>query len=323
MSIPSNTGYMMLAKQTAQGVVATPSIGIAYLDDGANIAMDYQFQNNGEDIAVNAIKMKHTEKFACGVNARPDTIAYLLAYILGADSVAGGGDPYTHTLTRADLGRPWLTFERGLNATLQQRLYDCKISKLSLSGVAGQPIKAAIEGDALGVVLRTTALTPTYERREPFSFYDGNARFSYAGVVIDTIKRFQIDMTVDALGGLQNGEYEVVDLPDFSFNVDVQLEFFPDTFTNWKNVAYGGGTARAENIYTAALDFDFRYTESAADDRQLKFAIPSIMYKSIGGNTLTSGAGTMTENIAGVAQKLATTELITYTVKNSLAADLI
>lgn len=297
-------------------------IGIQFLDESPAIEIEAENQISSENIMTDNIMMKRAESLEFSCYARPNISAYLLSFILGQDVIAGGSDPYTHTITRKDCGRGYMMFERGLDSTLQQRLYNCKIASVGISGTAGNPIKFTVNGEALNVVLRTTALSAAYETSRPFYFYDGSGRFSYAGATISTINSFNINISVDSLGGLQNGEYETVDLPDFSFDVSVELGFVPDTFTNWKNIAYGGGTTRSETIYTAALDFDFQYTEGAAD-RQLKIAIPSVAYKSIEGFTMSAGGSTYNETIAGVARKLPTTEMITCTIKNNLVYDLI
>ena len=322
MPISSNAGYLMMVKQTAKGTATAPTIAIPFLDESPNINIDSEIMRNSEDTALDLVMIKRTDSVGFSCYARPNITAYLLAYLFGADTKSGVSDPYTHIITKLDQGRAWLTLERCLHTSMQQRLYDYKISKVSVSGQSGKPIKLTIEGESLNTVLRTTVLTPAYESGKPFYFYDGSGRFSYAGSVIDTINSFDITMSIDSLGGLQNSEYGLLDLPDFSFDTSVELGFINDSFTNWKNIAYGGGTSKSETVYTAALDFDFQYTDGVAA-RQFKIAIPSIMYRSISGNKMTAAGGTHSENIAGIAKKLATTDLITCTVKNNLSADLI
>jgi hypothetical protein len=134
----SNNGYVLFGRQTVKGTAVSPSAAVSFQSESfdtmqsVNTIVDDAQGNN-----LSYIRDAQREQFGFDVYARPNICAYLIGYLLGTDSVAGAGDPYTHTITRADLGRKWMTMYRKLDTGVVQRLTDAKIESLSIRGSAG------------------------------------------------------------------------------------------------------------------------------------------------------------------------------------------
>lgn len=309
----------MLGKQASKGSTATPNIAIAYLDDGFSTNMQINNLKSGGDneYHLDNIKMEHREAFSFSVNARPDIISYLSAYILGTDTLSGTNDPYTHTITRNE--RAWLTMERMLTATVSQRLTDCKIENLTISGEAGTPLKISVDGQGLTAIIRTSALSPVIDTAEPIMFYDGQGRFKIDTTIDNNIKSFEIKINVNSGGGLRDDQYKLEDLPDFNYSVSCSAELNTTNFTRFKKINYNASTTPQEGIATGALEIDC--LQILTTTRQLKINIPYLMWEPITGIILNPNGSTVTETVAGVAMKQGTTELMTITCQNSLNED--
>lgn len=313
----------MLKKQAVKGTAVTPDISIPYLSEKFKTAQKITVLNQDNNLSIENIKESHSEKFGFSCFGRPDIVCYLLAYFLGDDTKAGGADPYTHTVIRKEDGRAWLTLQRKIDTSFVQQLQDSKIKSVTFSGNAGKPLKVDVDGVSLGsgTIIGTVEETPSYEIGKPFMFYHGDGRFKFAGGVESLIKEFKIKINIGN-EELKNSNMILEDIYETDFDIDVTFDLYADT-TKFKNVNYYGTNSVSESVYTASCELDFRYTENVADDRQLKIEIPKVMWKSISGIGLKSKPDYMTESVAGIAEKLATTEIITATCKNSLANDLI
>jgi len=309
----------MVGLQSGKSATATPDIAIPFLDDGFNTNMQITGLKDGGDNEYlrENFKMEHREKFSFSVNARPDIFCYLSAFMLGNMATTGTADPYTHTITRNE--RDWLTIERKLNCTTIQRLISCKFENMTVSGEAGQPIKITMDGNALDTIIRTTALSPSYDTEKPFMFYDGSSRFKIDTTNTSYIKGFEIKVNVNSGGGLRDDQTEIIDLPDFNYSVDCSLDTYTSDFTRFKKINYNASTTPQEALATGAFEIDCQYILTTT--RQLKITIPLLTYQSISGITLNPGGATMSESFAGVAVKQSTTDLITMVCMNSINED--
>jgi hypothetical protein len=318
---PTNKGYIYMGIQSAKGYYGEPNIAIPFLDDGFSVSQQSNTLRDGQDndYMIEDIKMEHRETFAFSVYARPDICSYLGHFVLGDYSVTATGDPYTRTMTRGE--REWLTVERQLSTTFYQRLVDCKIENMTISGEAGRPVKVTIDGNALTATIRTTGGSENYATDKPFMFYHGTGRFDIDGSTSSYIKGFEVNIKVNSGGGLRDDRFEIVDLPDFGYSVDCSLELYTSSLTRLKKVNYNTSTTPQGDFSTGSIDIDCQYVQTST--RQLKITIPKISWQSISGDNLNPAGATMTESIAGVALKQSTTDLLTLTTMGSLNIDYI
>jgi len=309
-----------MGRQSGKGFPATPDIAIPYLDDGFNTAQQSNSLKSGGDneYLISNMKMEHREKFGYTVFARPNMCNYLSAYMLGTDVITGTADPYTHTITRGD--RDWLTVERQLSSTVYQRLVDCKLENMTISGEAGQPVKITVEGEALTATLRTTGQTLSYDDSDKtFMFYDGSSRFKIDTTNSAMIKGFEVKVNVNSGGGLRDDRFSIIDLPDYNYSVDCTLELYTSNLTRFKKITYNASTVPQADFSTGAVEIDCQYVLTST--RQLKITVPTLIWESIGGIALNPDGATMSESIAGPATKQATTDLMTMVIMNTANTD--
>lgn len=311
----------MMGLQSGKGSTATPNIAVPFLDDGFNtkIQMKNLKDSGDNEYLLENFKMEHKESFGFSFNARPDIVSYLSAFMLGDSAIAGDGDPYTHTITRDE--RSWLTMERKLNTTIIQRLIDCKFENMTIAGETGKVIKITIDGNALDSLIKTTALSPSYDIEKPFMFYHGKSRFKIDTTNSSYIKGFEIKVNVNSGSGLKDDQFEIIDLPDFNYSVNCTLDLYTSDFTRFKKINYNASTTPQETLSTGSFEIDCQYVSTTT--RQFKMIIPLMTYKSINGITLDPSGKTMSENIAGIAVKQNTTDLMTITCKNSISTTII
>lgn len=317
--IKTNEGYIIIGKQAAKGSATTPTVIIPFLDEGFNVGHNVTILNEGQDNNYKSVNIKtmHSENFSFSCYARPNYTSYLLGWFLGDSAVVGGADPYTHTLTRDE--RAWLTIRRKLDTSVVHELYDSKIDKISIEGVSGQPLKLMVSGKACNADIIATENVIAYEDRNPFTFFNGEGRFKFATTADRLIKDFNISLSIDN-GELVDDEFQVADLVDMDYNADITANFFTEDTARWKKVTYDSSTVPQENVYTGAFEIDCQYLQTST--RQLKVEIPLIKYEPVNIN-LSGLAQIMTEGVAGVAEKQATTELVTITCMNNIATTII
>ncbi len=316
---PTNQGSIMMGLQGEKGTPATPTISIAYLDDGFSTNQQMTGLKDGGDneYLTENMKLEHRESFSFSVNARPDVATFLNAYMLGSSVITGAGDPYTHTITRDE--RQWLTMERELSATAVQRLVDCKFENVTITGESGQPIKITVDGNALTATIKTTAQAASYDIEKPFMYYDGASRFKIDTTNSSHIRGFEVRININSGGGLRDDRFKILDLPDFNYSVSCSLDIYTSDLTRFKKVNYNASTIPQEDFSTGAFEIDCQYVLTST--RQFKLTIPNLTWQSIGGVLLNPGGATMIETIAGVAVKQSTTELMTIVCQNSLNED--
>lgn len=312
----------MLGLQSAIGSTATPDISIPYTVDGFSIEMDTQVLQDGGNNFYNLEELKtlHRDSFSFSCYARPVLAAQLIAYMLGSVTISGTTDPYTHTITRDE--RQYLTVERKLYDSLVQRISDCKINTVTLSANAGQPITMNINGVGVSTALRTTELTPSYSTDAPFLFYHGAGRFKYATTADENVRSFSVTFSMIEQAEQIDDEFQLADFPDMGFGVDCTFQIYFNGSDRWKEINYYNTTSQSENLKTAALELDLQYTDSG-NTRQLKITIPELLFKPINSVRLSPSVDTYIEDVAGVALKQSTTELVTVTCKNSLSTTII
>lgn len=119
---------------------------------------------------------------APSVFPRPASLGLMLYLAMGAKSVQGGADPYTHTFTLANL-LPYSTWWRMLGDLLYERFVDVKVSQLVLASEAGSPLRATatLQGKRPESIDSATFVTQAeaaaVDDGRPFYHYDGEGGF--------------------------------------------------------------------------------------------------------------------------------------------------
>jgi len=319
-------GYIAIAAQANKGsAVTTPDIYLKYLEESFQSEHENSFEREGGDdeLVVTGIKNLHREKFSFKVYARPDITAYLYSYILGADSVTGTGDPYTHVITRLAGGRLWLTIQRMIADNFILIYTDAKIESITCEMEAGKPATLSVEGSALTSLIDTTELSPSYESVLPFVMYNGEGAFKIDSTVDSDIKKVMVKIAVASQDGMQTDGLLLGDLQDLKLDIDVSIEKFADGTALYKKTVYNNETAPDSGIYDIGeVEFDLKLTETVADDREFKINVKKVLGQPVTGDNLKGEPEIMTEVFAGIGAKPDSGEIVTVTMKNSLSADL-
>jgi len=144
--VPGNQASFALGKQT-QGKGGLIS---AYTDrlpfSGGSIGPSRQVDNLSETDSNRDQGVAFLQSY--GVEGSPEVYVrdanmhHILEAALGSIADAGAG-PYTHTITPAST-LPYYSMYRELGTVLYEQFGDCKVSQLTISADAGQPLKAAM-----------------------------------------------------------------------------------------------------------------------------------------------------------------------------------
>ena len=240
MSLKTSKGYIGIGKQTTKGIPVAPDFYVKYLDDSdASEFLTSALREGGDDENLKTIiKNLHQTKFSYNMRCYPEMITYFLAYFLGADSLSGAGDPYSHTITRLSDGRPWITIRKKLDTNIVWQMLDSKIESIEISGEAGKEIMMKIDGQAIDSAIDTTEYSPSYEDNAPFVFYMGEGIFSIDGSGSCNFKSFSLKVTITS-DEQQTCKVKLKDLADLKIDVEFSADLIVDDTTDfWKKVIF-------------------------------------------------------------------------------------
>jgi len=316
-------GYVGFLKQSAKGTGVVPTQFVRFLSPvkmDAEQDVDVYPEGGGGFYDLTAHKKMHKHDGSFDLNIRPQTGAMLFAYALGADAKSGAG-PYTHVLTPTR-PLPYVTIERGIKTDVKtERIIDCLISKLAVTGKAGDPIHLAVDFLGIRATLEASNSSDTYETDRAFAFQDGT--FTVFGGAFTRITGFKLTLDNSPEGDLQTTEVYRHDIQAQKLGVTLDIEIIYDTAdTNYADILYGGGTAVVETVATGAVTMDFVYG-SGADEREFKFEIPSggLIYKKISDPAPGPEPATTRQTISCDVVKVSGSELITVTFKDNNDVD--
>ena len=140
-----NQASVGLAKQSVKGLAVT-ALTDRLPFSGGNIEPVREVANLSETDASRDQGIAFLQNF--GVEGSPEVyvrdanIHHVLEAALGTLGTAGAG-PYTHTITPAS-ALSYYTFYREIGGTLFEYYTDCKVSELTISADAGEPLTAAM-----------------------------------------------------------------------------------------------------------------------------------------------------------------------------------
>lgn len=229
--------------------------------------------------------------------ARPEPLGLLLYAALGAKSVSGASDPWTHTITPA-ASLPWLTFWRMVgDGTVIEQFVDCRIARLRLISANGHPIRVALRVLGRSARRRTANVAATVTLSAPFLHTQGVGALQVNGAVVKAIS--EVDLTIDndfvaRPGGLGAG-WDVVGGSERSITARVR-----GRVTNAQRYfAFHYGSTSPADATVQATDpetggsLDFLWTLSAT--RSLRLQVPSVVPASFEGYEADPEHGPMLE----------------------------
>jgi len=321
MGYISSQGYVGVALQSEKGTEEAPATFVRFLTaDDTPISDNKTFREGGHDrdgAGITRVGMQFPFSFDC--YARPGIAGLLFTMLLGADAKTGETVPYLHTITPYTLG--WWTVEMRKLAQadtddLVNRLIDSKLSTLTFTGSAGEPLKIAVSGQALDLDSSNAAAEESYTAEDFLKFLHGT--FTVFGAA--TVEITDFTLTIENNNEpIQTGAltYQQLVEKDFDVSLDFTLKCTVDD--EFRKVYLGGasGTAALENMEASAVTFEFNNGLADTAERSINFTIPSFVYSAAPLTNLNAESEVMYYACTGIAQKVVDTPLITVTVENA------
>ena len=183
----------------------------------------------------------------CVSRAWPRSVVMLLENALGARATAGAADPFTHTLTPADVPG-YLTAATRLDSEYH-KIRDCRVDELSFTWNQAEPVEMGVR--MMGTVGSpyTTSGNPTTDDSDQQSFYP-------AGGVFQLDSDSTTPVTADITGGTitianhlepvrVSRQLEPTDVWPGLHEITVTLRLIPTNTTLWRSVITGADAGTA------------------------------------------------------------------------------
>jgi len=295
------------AKGSPQG---TPNFTVPWIDDlPFNPTFEVDELRRGGDgrYLVDAFKLNQKHPFSWSCLATPESIAYFLTALLGADTKTGSSDPYTHTITYSADTRDWLTLRKKLDTNIVLQFYDAKMASITISGTAGEEIKVAVEGMAINSLIDTTEDSQDRDADDPFMYSDTEGFFNIVagGRESFNVHSFSVTVRINS-EELKGDQILIADLPDNSIDVEMSCDIHvEDTNNFFKKINYYNTTTVSESLYTGQFQIGARYYNGSSKERLLHITIPKLLFRPVEFPT-NSTPGVITQTITGIAEKSGT-----------------
>lgn len=255
--------YFALGVQSAKNTEATTFHFFKHLA-GSQFDTEFEVQSeyeggDGQEVGLR-YKTMHKADGAVNINARPGGAGRLLAWTLGADSVASVTNFQDHTITPLQASQPFLTADERWADALE-RTSNIQVTQLSITGEAGRPIKFQGQFLSAGTAYErpvASALTAAREVGDPFFFpyasiYRATAQGDTAGA--HKITKFEMVIKRRVDDGIQTDTLVREDVVPLAFDVDVNWTEKYEDRQLYRQAYYGGGSQVPLDITTTAFGF--------------------------------------------------------------------
>ena len=309
--------YVGIGKQSVQGTAVAPTVFAPFQG-----AVDLDHGMDGEDVRqagtgpfVNrTMKTAHDPAGGFGQAWRPQTLARLAAWFLGADAAAVGGSGWDHTATPAE-SNTWLTVEQaaGITGDIIERFTDSLLTSLSVSGEGNTDLMAEVGWTALTPGWQASAATPSYETGVSGSTPGGPYRLTEATYTIDgsaatNVQSFQVDLEW-SLDGPRLSKVTRANLIKTDLSGKVKLkQMITDTAAQneYRKIAYGSttGTVADKNFFQGgSLTIAFDNGLTTTNQRTLSIQLPVIDWKMSAYTAISAEGETMYIEREGTVRK--------------------
>lgn len=257
---------------------------------------------------------------------RPGMIGALLYAVLGGKAVAGGSDPWTHTIT---LGTsvPWLTLWTHYAGLLNERASDVRIRRLVIAGRSGEPLRVTFEPLSGLPEYRTAQETAVaVEAADALMMRHGAGALKLEGAAVASINDFAL--TIEA--GVEIVEALTGPTPMLSGRTSIRLSVDQRLVdaTLWARMVYGSSspanladpTLTPLELAGSPAGAEFTFVEQASPERSLKLALPRLALQDLAGNDPTTTYAPARQRLELVAYPAGSASPITATVKNAVSS---
>lgn len=302
-----------------------------YLDDTTGIEHDRvqtveREGGDGQDMAL-AYTEHHTGRMTVAAYARPDSLAKLLGWALGAGTITGASAvPHVHDLWPAAQARLLDAEDAGPGQSLVEKLIDGKLGEVTISGEHGKPIRVTanlVGGDSPYDRAVGSARTVSYETDEPFYFNLGSYSMAVSGGLQGDgeITRWSCTFTRgqdEEVYGVGFGRRVI---PDLNRDVTVEVTRRYQNATAHREIHYaaGGSTVRTRPA-TGALQLYVSNQLAGTALRDLALNLPLVLWQPPTRNGFQVDGQTVYEDFTGQALKArGGTHLVSVQVRAALA----
>lgn len=331
MTVSSRNAVCGFGRQTAEGTALTvPKFETAMGGGGINPAREtaeLPWTNDSRDPLGHYVSLTRGD-FGLDLPVLPVSAAALLQGALGT-LVSTGLGPYEHAITPAN-SVPWMSWFFGIGGEYL-KLADAKINRLVISGSAGSPLNARVEG--MGKTITRTQPAAKWgapglaEDETPFlRFINAAIRLTQSGTpastIVHNIPNFELTIEnnldarqTDGIGYQYIGEgNRVVRISA----TDVMMEDF-DFIKTTHFGSLTGTTPSTQPIY-GSMELTFTGSDEAtAATRSLKLALPRLHWEGAEWPKADPGGAPITYALAGAGSKPNSGEVLTATVINGSA----
>ena len=318
MGFQANDGYVGFGRQTVQGTGVVPTIFGRYLTAEGNAENEFkQFREGGfAKEGSFAKKVGMIFPFSCSVYARPDIAGLLATMALGSDTISGSG-PYDHLIVPAALQWWSVEFER-INHTLIERLEDCKVTTLTITGSAGEFLELAIEGQGLNIDASQSSATPSYEVDDILQFLHGS--FVALGGAQAEIEEFTLTITND-IEFIQAGELVYRQAVDKFIDVTLDMTIKATQADEYEKIYFGGAAGDAPDAAAEAGQVVLTFNNGllTTEEREIVLTIDELTYLAAPLTGLMAEGDVYRYAVSGIATNDGTNPLVQIDVKNDTA----
>lgn len=319
--IRGNIAWLMAAKQSAKGTLATPAVATTYKNpfSGGNIMPVREMDNLAEtdssrDRGITYVTTSGVEG-SPEMYARDASAGFWLFSALGADAPTGTMPNFTHVITPSN-NLPYISCWRNIGDTLWEAYKDCKVSSLVFSAEAGQPLTmtAGIQGLSTTRLTADPSTSPAIPIQSAAVYSFNEATVTLAGGATALVRSFELTIE-NNVTRQQTDAVEPYDVYEGTREVSLTFDLLFETLAEYNNFHYGApaGTAISPNVYTTSAIFSF----DKGANNSIAFNLPSIAYTEFPVEPSPAGDAIIS-SVAAAAQR-GGSPVITATVKNSVA----
>jgi hypothetical protein len=327
--VAGNIADLAIALQAAKGTAASASQHRMYLTGGGAAPMrdvaDIE-ETTGKRLRSGSWVQQTRAEGSPQFVVRPNFVGLLLYGGLGAKSVTGAGDPYTHVFTPAST-LPWLTVWRMLANGLFEKFTDCKVVGLHFASEAGGLLR--VTADILGLTpsyLGAAETTVAVEITDAFIHADGQGQLQIEGAPVASIETFNLDIVNN--GALQQGDgvagYDVSEqMLDITWNSRQAVT----NFQLWNRYHYGnatptpGDTPSRDVLELGAGYLNYKFERPGTPERSLQFVSGNrVQVQSIAGVEANTDGSPLKYEVTYKVHEPSSGAALTATLLNSQAS---
>ncbi len=251
MALNKKVAVVAFDKQTAFGTLATVrkyGFGVrsgSILNAGMEQA--YEELTTANRFPPSAYRSAFLWSVDCVSRAWPRSVVMLLENALGSRNTTGAADPFTHTITPADVPG-YLTAATRLDSEYH-KIRDCRVDELSFSWNQAEPVEMGLR--MIGTVGSpyTTSGDPTTDDSDQQSFYPAGGVFQIDSDSVTPVTADITGGTITIANHLEpvrvSRQLEPTDVWPGLHEITVTLRLIPTNTTLWRSVVTGADAGTA------------------------------------------------------------------------------